>query len=155
MSRALLLGAGFVVTVVVYAALSGLWVSADQGWYARLPRPPWQPPDWVFGVIWPLNFAALLVAGIVLSRQAPDRAAPVLVVLAVSVVLALGWAYLFYVPHSLGAAAWSLAGAALLTWVLLAMSARLVPWTGLLLTPYAVWVTLATTLAFWYATNVT
>ncbi len=154
MSRTLLLGVGFVATVVVYAALSGVWVSADQGWYARLPRPPWQPPDWVFGVIWPLNFAALIAAGIVLSRQVPERAAPVLAVLVLSVVLALGWAYLFYVPHALGAAAWSLAAASALTWVVLVMSARLVPWTGLLLTPYAVWVTLATTLAFWYAANV-
>lgn len=154
MTRTLLLGAGFVGTVVVYAVLSGLWVSSDSGWYAGLPRPPWQPPDWVFGAIWPLNFLALLVAGIVLARQAPGRALPVLGVLVVSVAFALGWAYLFYVPHALLAAAVSLAAAASLTWVILVMSARLVPWTGLLLTPYAVWVTLATTLAFWYAANV-
>lgn len=154
MSRAVLLGAGFVVTVAVYAVLSGVWVSADQGWYARLPRPPWQPPDWVFGVIWPANFAALVVAGVVLARQAPERALPVLAVLVVSVAFALGWAYLFYVPHALLAAAWSLAVASVLTWLLLVLSARLVTWTGLLLTPYAVWVTLATSLAFWYAANV-
>lgn len=33
--------------------------------------------------------------------------------------LALGWAYSFYVPHSLVGAAACLAGAAVLTWVLL------------------------------------
>lgn len=156
MSRTLLVGAGFVATVAVYAALSGLWVSADQGWYARLPKPPWQPPDWVFGAIWPLNFLALVVAGVVLARQSAERAPAVLVVLAVlvvSVALALAWAYLFYVPHALGAAAVALAGATVLTWVVLVLSARIVAWTGLLLTPYAVWVSLATSLAFWYAAN--
>lgn len=153
-TRTAVLATGFLATVVVYAALSGLWVSADQGWYARLPKPPWQPPDVVFGVIWPLNFLALGVAGVWLARQAPDRATPVLGVLVVSVAFALGWAYLFYVPHALTGAALALSAAAVLTWVVLMMSARLVPWTGLVLTPYAIWVSLATSLAWWYAANV-
>lgn len=153
MSRTLLVGAGFVVVVVVYAALSGLWVGNDSGWYQRLAKPPWQPPDWVFGVIWPLNFLALIAAGIVVSRADPSRAAAVLAVLAVSVVFALGWAYLFYVPHALTGSAIALGVAAVLTWVVLVMASRVVGWTGLLLTPYAVWVSLATSLAVWYAAN--
>lgn len=154
MSRAVVVGAGFLGVVVVYAVLSGLWVNADAGWYAGLRKPPWQPPDWVFGTIWPLNFLALGTAGVVLARADATRAVPVLVVFAVSVVFALSWAYLFYVPHSLTAAAVSLAVAAVLTWAVLLLAARVVGWLGLLLTPYAVWVTLATSLAFWYAANV-
>lgn len=154
MSRTVAVGAGFLGVVVVYAVLSGLWVNADAGWYASIPKPPWQPPEWVFGVIWPWNFLSLAVAGVVLARADVARAVPVLGVLAVSVVLALSWAYLFYVPHSLTAAAVSLAGAAVLTWAVLGLAARVVGWLGLLLTPYAVWVTLATSLAVWYAANV-
>ncbi|QNN51485.1 tryptophan-rich sensory protein [Nocardioides mesophilus] len=154
MSRTLLVGAGFVVVVVAYAVLSQVWVSAEPGWYAALPRPPWQPPDWVFGVIWPLNFLALLAAGVVLARADPVRAGPVLAVLAVAVVFALGWAYLFYVPHALAASAVSLGIAAALTWVLLVLAAGVVGWTGVLLAPYAVWVSLATSLAVWYAVEV-
>lgn len=154
MSRAVLVGTVWIVVVVAYAGLSSYWVSSDSGWYAGLAKPPWQPPDWVFGVIWPLNFLALGIAGVVLARADSRRAVPVLVVLAVSVALALAWSYLFYVPHALTASAVALGAAALLTWVVLAMSARVVGWTGLLLTPYAVWVTLATSLAVWYAANV-
>lgn len=153
-SRAVVVGIGFVVVVVIYAALSGVWVSADAGWYADLRKPPWQPPDWVFGTIWPLNFLALAAAGVILARADAARAGPILGVLALSVVFALSWAYLFYVPHSLTASAVSLALAAVLTWVVLFLAARVVGWVGLLLTPYAVWVTLATSLAFWYAANV-
>ena len=69
----------------------------------------------------------------------------------VSVALALAWAYLFYVPHRLDAAAWSLAGAAVLTWVLLVLEARVAWWLAALLTPYACWVSIATALAFSYA----
>ena len=52
-----------VALVVVYAVGSGVWVSANPGWYAGLTRPSWQPPDIVFGLIWPYNFVALAVVG--------------------------------------------------------------------------------------------
>ena len=154
MDRTWLLTGGFAVTVAMYAVLSQVWVGADPGWYEGLPKPPWQPPDVVFGIIWPLNFLALVVAGIVLSQRAPERAGGVLAVLAVSVVLSLAWAYLFYVPHALTASAWALGAAAVLTWVVLVMSAQAVGWLGLLLVPYAVWMSLATSLAVWFALNV-
>ena len=50
-----------VVLVVIYAVGSGVWVSANPGWYASLEKPSWQPPDIVFGLIWPYNFIALAV----------------------------------------------------------------------------------------------
>ena len=48
--------------VAVYAIVSGRWVATDAGWYQSLPRPAWQPPSFVFGIIWPYNFAMLIVA---------------------------------------------------------------------------------------------
>ena len=44
--------------VVGYAVGSGVWVSASPGWYAEPGRADWQPPDLVFGLIWPYNFVA-------------------------------------------------------------------------------------------------
>ena len=66
-------------------------------------------------------------------------------------VLALGWAWLFYVPHLLGAAAACLAGATVLTWVLLVVVFRTEVWAGLVLAPYALWLSVATALAVAYA----
>ena len=149
--RAWLVGAGFVALVVAYAVLSQLWVDSDAGWYASLRKPPWQPPDVVFGVIWPLNFLALAGAGVVLARRTPTGAAVVLAVLAVSVAFALGWAYLFYVPHALTPAAVSLTAAAALNWGALVLAATAVWWLAVVLLPYAVWLSLATSLAWWYA----
>ncbi len=62
MNRALVGGASIAI-VVVYALGAGRWVSTDAGWYRSLVRPPWQPPDVVFGIIWPYNFVMLGVAG--------------------------------------------------------------------------------------------
>jgi benzodiazapine receptor len=141
-----------VVLVVVYAVGSGVWVSANPGWYASLDKPSWQPPDIVFGLIWPYNFIALAVVGVVVAQRGSGRAVGAwLAVAAVSVVCALAWAYLFYVPHELAASAVALAGAALLTAVLVVLTWSVTPGGALALLPYLIWVCLATSLAFGYA----
>ncbi|MEO7422800.1 MAG: TspO/MBR family protein [Ornithinibacter sp.] len=139
------------VTVLSYAVLSARWVSAEPGWYAMLRKPSWQPPPWVFGVVWPLNFLALGTAGWVIGVSRPIAESGVfLVVLAVSVVLALGWAWSFYVPHHLGSAALFLGGAAVLTWVLVVVAFTAVQWAGWALVPYAVWLSVAASLSVGY-----
>lgn len=138
--------------VAVFAGLSNVWTAHDPGWYDALERPFFQPPDVVFGVMWPLNFLLLLVVGLTSIRTAPGEVAWTATgVLAVSVVLALGWAWLFYVPHQLVGAAACLAVAAVLTWILQAVVARHETWAGLLLAPYALWLSVATALSVAYA----
>jgi tryptophan-rich sensory protein len=148
----LLASVAAVALVVVYAVGSGAWVSANPGWYAGLARPAWQPPDVVFGLIWPYNFLALAVVGVVVAqRGSPAVVGAWLAVAAASVGCALAWAYLFYVPHRLTGSAIALAGAALLTAVLVALTWSVTRGGALALVPYLVWVSLATSLAFGYA----
>ncbi len=142
----------WVLVVILYAALSSVWTARDPGWYARLAKPSFQPPDVVFGVVWPLNFLALLVVGVWFTRSsAATGVVPATVVLAASVVAALAWAWLFYVPHRLGAAAVCLAVAAVLTWLLVVLVAWSLPWAAVLLVPYAVWLSVATALSVQYS----
>lgn len=141
-----------VAIVVVYAALSSYWTSRHPDWSASLPQPSWQPPDAVFAIIWPLNFLALGIASWVLGFSEPRVVAITFgVTLTASVMFALSWAYLFYVPHRLGMAAASLTLAAVLVWFLVIVAYNSVIWIGVLLTPYAVWMSLATSLAWGYA----
>lgn len=148
----LLASVGAVALVVAYAVGSGVWVSANPGWYASLARPAWQPPDAVFGLIWPYNFVALAVVGVLVAqRGSPAAVAAWLGVGAASVVCALAWAYLFYVPHRLVGAGVALAGAAALTAVLVGITWTVTRGGALALLPYLVWVCLATSLAFGYA----
>jgi len=143
--------AAWLVVVVVYVALSTIWVGHEPGWYAALEKPSFQPPDAVFGIMWPLNFLALFVVGVWFTRSV--EAAPAwqaTAVLAVSVVAALAWAWLFYVPHQLTAATLFLVVAALLTWVLVALVAQSLPAAGLALAPYALWLSVASALSVGY-----
>ena len=140
--------------VLVYAFGSGIWVSSSPGWYASLNRPPWQPPSFVFGLIWPYNFIMLGVAAFNIA-QSLTRAQTItwLLFFAASVTSALVWAYQFYVPHNLSVAAIALGIAALLTLPVLYLTFKASLLIGFLLVPYQVWVAIAATLAWGYSTR--
>ena len=138
--------------IAVYALVSGRWVATDAEWYRSLPRPAWQPPGYVFGLIWPYNFAMLIVATWrVASRLSNTHNVVWLMSLTLSVVAALTWARLFYVPHNLLASAFALVLATLFTLPLLVIAFRVSPTLGLAFVPYQIWLAIATSLAFGYA----
>jgi translocator protein len=147
----LLMGA-FLLVILTYAVLATVWVSSEPGWYNSLKKPSFQPPDIVFGVIWPLNFLALGIVGALIARNEPTRAAlSMLLVLTGSICFAITWAYLFYVPHLLLSAALCLLIAAVLNWALVFLAWRAHPGYGIGLVIYAGWLSVAAALAFSYS----
>ena len=143
-----------IILVLIYAFGSGIWVSSSPGWYASLNRPPWQPPDFIFGFIWPYNFIMLGVAAFNVA-QSLNRIQTIswLTLFALSITAALIWAYQFYVPHNLTFAAIALGVAALLTIPVLYLTFKASLLVGILLIPYQLWVVIATTLAWGYSTR--
>ena len=140
--------------VLIYAFGSGIWVSSSPGWYSSLVQPPWQPPDFIFGIIWPYNFIMLGVAAFNVAQSLTKiQTVTWLIFFAASVAAALVWAYQFYVPHNLSIAAIALGIAALLTLPILYLTFKASLIIGLLLVPYQVWVTIAATLAWGYSTR--
>lgn len=144
-----------ILIVVVYAVGSGVWVSTGSAWYLALEKPWWQPPPWVFGLIWPYNFVVLMVVGGVIAwNGAPSRVLSFLALLAASVIFALAWAYLFYVPHQLTWAAIALTLVAALTIPLTVIAFEEGWWWGVLLVPYQIWLILASSISWSYAVKV-
>ena len=143
-----------IILVLIYAFGSGIWVSSSPGWYASLNRPPWQPPAFIFGLIWPYNFIMLGVAAFNVA-QSLNRIQTIswLTLFALSITAALIWAYQFYVPHNLTLAAIALGVAALLTIPVLYLTFKASLLVGILLIPYQLWVVIATTLAWGYSTR--
>jgi tryptophan-rich sensory protein len=127
-------------------------VATDAQWYQSLSKPAWQPPSSVFGIIWPYNFAMLVVATwLVASRQSNTNQVVWLISLALSVVAALTWAWLFYGPHLLLASGFALVLATVFTIPLLVIAFRVSPVLGFAFLPYQIWLAVATSLAFGYA----
>ena len=141
-----------VALVLIYVVGSGLWVNTGDGWYRGLNQPSWQPPDFIFGIIWPYNFIVLGFAAVIVSqRLSAALVATYLSVFAITVACALIWAYQFYRPHNLEAASTALTCVALLTIALVVIASRASWPLAFALMPYQLWVSIASFLSWSYA----
>ena len=143
------IAASGIAIVLAYAIGSGLWVNTGDNWYANLNKPSWQPPGFIFGIIWPYNFIVLGIAATVIGQRASKPAAITYIAFfALSVIAALTWAYLFYNPHNLTGASIALTSTALLTipmtYILFTISIPM----AIAVMPYQVWVAIAAGLSW-------
>jgi translocator protein len=141
-----------IAILAAYVIGSGLWVNTGDNWYRSLNQPSWQPPDFIFGIIWPYNFIVLGIAAVTIAEKA-SRASVViyLAFFAFSVACALTWAYQFYRPHNLQLASLALIGTAVLTIPMLIVAFRTSTPIALALLPYQAWVATAANLSYQYS----
>ena len=140
-----------IALVFIYIIGSGAWVSTGDNWYRTLNAPSWQPPAYIFGIIWPYNFIILAVAGVIVANRSSNSATLLfLSFMALSIASALIWAFQFYRPHNLGIATIALALCAALTLPLLVITARASIPAAIALIPYQLWLIAATTVSYSY-----
>jgi len=67
----------FLGASALVAALGGLATANHvNGWYATADKAPWSPPNWVFGPVWTVLYAAMAVAAwLVWRSRAPGSKA--------------------------------------------------------------------------------
>jgi tryptophan-rich sensory protein len=141
-----------IAIVAIYVIGSGLWVNTGDNWYRTLNQPAWQPPGYIFGIIWPYNFIVLGIAAVTIAQRATSRTALIyLTFFALSVACALIWAYQFYRPHNLEFAVIALFGTALFTLPMMVIAFRTSIPIGFALLPYQLWVATAATLSYQYS----
>ena len=149
--KSLAAGAGIAI-VAIYVIGSGLWVNTGDNWYRTLNQPAWQPPGYIFGIIWPYNFIVLGIAAVTIAQRATSTATLIyLTFFALSVACALIWAYQFYRPHNLEFAVIALFGTAILTLPMVVIAFRTSIPVGFALLPYQAWVATAATLSYQYS----
>ena len=140
-----------ILIVAAYMVGSATQVATGGGWYAALTKPWWQPPPWFVGLIWPYNFVVIgLVGSLIAWNAAPVRVVAVIILLAVTVALAIAWAYLFFSPHDLPAAAIALTSAAVLTLPITVIAFAERWWMGALFVVYQAWLAVAASLSWGY-----
>ena len=148
-----LIGAAIGIAIVaIYVIGSGLWVNTGDNWYRTLNQPSWQPPSYIFGIIWPYNFIVLGIAAVTIAQRATTALSiTYLTFFGLSVACALIWAYQFYRPHNLQFAAIALAGTVLLTLPMVMIAFKTSTSIGVALLPYQIWVATAATLSYQYS----
>lgn len=131
------------MAIVFAVAVIGRYFSPGE-WYAALWKPPWTPPNWLFGPVWTVLYLMIAIAGWKLY-SVPDTAAARLLWAAQLVLNAL-WSWLFFGLHAPWAALADILALAACIAALMAASYRRVRPAFWLLLPYLVWVTYAVTL---------
>jgi benzodiazapine receptor len=145
--------AGFLGLCFAVAAAGGAVTASSVGsWYAGLAKPSFNPPAWVFGPVWTVLYVMIAVAGWrVWCRRGEAGARAALIAWGVQLALNLGWSFLFFGAHLIGAALLEIVVllAAIVCTIVLCW--RVDRMAGALLIPYVAWVGFATllTAALW------
>ena len=134
----------------VFVGILGGTITDLGPWYQSLQKPDWQPPGPAFGVIWTTIYALTAAAAVITWRRAPKGAERewLLGLFALNGFLNLLWSLLFFRLHRPD---WSLLEVAALWLSIVALiiyAARHSRFAGILLTPYLIWVSLASVLNF-------
>jgi tryptophan-rich sensory protein len=147
-----------IALVLIYMIGSSLWVNTGDDWYRDLAKPSWQPPSYLFGLIWPYNFIVIGIASVLIAQRASKITTSIyLAFFALSVAAALTWAFQFYRPHNYLASAIALSAAALLTLPMTYIVATISIPMAIAFAPYQIWVAIAASLSwgFWHLARLT
>lgn len=139
---ALPLAGGFVGSLVTIPEI--------KGWYSRLKKPRWTPPNWLFGPAWSVLYTAQGVASwLVWRRRGAKNVATPLILYGIQLALNFAWTPIFFKLHRPDAATveatavLGVATAATITMSKAAGSAKILP----LMVPYLGWMAFATALS--------
>jgi len=138
------------ITLIVL--LAGSYLSASgMVWYQTLKLPQLAPPGYIIGLVWTLIFILSTISALTIWNLEPkDRRLLFMVVslFLINALLNVGWSYLFFQLHLIAA---SIVEMIILNLTVIALIVKLGPISksaAWLLSPYVIWVTFATYLAY-------
>lgn len=121
---------------------------AIPGWYARLNKPSFSPPNWVFGPAWTILYALMGISAYLIWQQGIQKPAVrnAIFIFTLQLILNFFWSFFFFKLQSPLHALIEI----LLLWVLILATIisfyQINKTAGLILIPYLLWVSFATLL---------
>ena len=138
------------VTVCLLTGFLGSFATRNSitNWYAHLSRPSFIPPDWTFGVVWPILYVMMGISAFLIWNMDINRrqVKVALGVFALQLILNGLWTPIFFGLHLIGVALveivmmWAAILLTIFTFWKVSKSATL------LLLPYILWVSFAVVL---------
>lgn len=138
------------VSVCLLTGFLGSFATRDSvtTWYAQLSRPSFTPPDWTFGVVWPVLYVMMGISAFLIWNVGIDKrqVKVALGCFALQLILNGLWTLIFFGLHLIGFALMEI----VILWAAILMTI-LAFWkesksAALLLLPYILWVTFAVVL---------
>lgn len=136
----------FVIAVVVVAVVGSLAAVNAGDEYLSLERPPWAPPQWLFGPAWTVLYVMIALSGWL--AWSVRGLTPALGVYAVQLILNMAWTPLFFGAGQYGLAFAEIAVLWLVIVLNIVLFRRISRPAAWLLVPYLLWVTYASSLNF-------
>lgn len=131
----------------------GMLTAADVGgWYQSLNRAPYNPPSWAFGVVWPILYALIAIAGFrIWQRRDKPEMKLLCGLFALQMILNWGWSFIFFSLHWLWPAYLWISALVMIVAVMVILLWRHDRVSACLLLPYLLWIMFATYLSGYIA----
>lgn len=141
---------GVIAGAVFMAAYVGSAVTIPNipGWYEGLAKPFFNPPNWIFGPVWTLLYAMMTMAcwRVIDKVRGTPKRLTACVLFAVQLFFNALWPIVFFGIHEPGLGLPAVVALDLSVYATLAYFLTLDRFSGLLLVPYAAWVSFASVL---------
>jgi len=140
-----------VPAIVIVGSLMGYLSNSgfSNDWYAALQKPSFQPPAWMFGVVWTTLYTLLGIALAMVLNAPPSKARrDAMWLFGGQLALNFAWSPVFFGLHMIDVALLTI-----LVMLVMALTAaryfrRIRPLAGWLMLPYLLWLCLATALNY-------
>jgi tryptophan-rich sensory protein len=121
----------------------------ENGWYAELRKPSFQPPAWVFGVVWTTLYTMLGLALAIVLREPPSkRRRDALWLFGGQLALNFAWSPVFFGMQMIDVALVVIVAMLAMALATARYFRSIYPIAGWLMLPYLLWLCLATALNY-------
>ena len=131
------------VTELVPSGVQALTAPEWTVWYAGLAKPAWNPPNWVFPVVWPTLYLLMSIAAWLVWRRSGRGAIGALLLYGAQLLVNASWTWVFAGLKNIGGGFYVI----LVLWALIVATSfafrRHSGAAAALMLPYLAWVTFA------------
>lgn len=121
-------------------------LTAPGDWYANLNKPPFNPPDWIFGPVWTLLYVLIAMAG--WRTWEAGKTSPTMTLWWIQMGLNFLWSPVFFVLHEVWMALVIILALFAVILMFIRRSGGKDRVSALAFVPYAAWVAFASLLNF-------
>ncbi len=134
---------------VIVGGISG-WLTAGEinTWYQTINKPPFNPPNWIFGPVWTTLYILMGISLFMIwdSPKSAERQRA-MVVFSIQLFLNFCWSLIFFKLHMLFGAVVEIIALWLMIIYMLLCFSRVKPLAAYLNIPYLLWVSFASVLS--------